>query len=165
MCIRDRGENTKPFLLNIFIPRSLTNWFHSTSRSIPTSCSQVKSHDSEKGSGNTYPVANLYKIKTSYSPTGSSIGFSKVSPKPSSAQDGQSYQVLPASTIHTGYNFGLWKLSMSRCSFCCGYTFFSKTIFQVLLLCFSSRNFWIFNFWPLNRFYLNYELENPRVQA
>lgn len=127
---KSKGENTKPFLLNIFIPRSLTHRFHSTSRPIPTSCSQVKSHDSEKGSGNTYPVANLYKVKASYSATGSSIGFSKVSPKPFSAQDGQSYQVLPASATHTGYNFGLWKLSMSRCSFCCGYTFLSKTTCQ-----------------------------------
>lgn len=128
---KSKGENTKPFLLNIFIPKSLTHRPHSTSRSIPTSCcSQVKSHDSEKGSGNTYPCTNLYKIKASYSPTGSSIGFSKVSPKPFSAKDGQPFQALPASVIHTRYNFGFWKLSLSRCSLCCGYIFFSKTVCQ-----------------------------------
>ncbi|GLJ52093.1 hypothetical protein SUGI_1107940 [Cryptomeria japonica] len=118
------GEDSKQFLLNIFVPSSLTSRSH---RSMPRTSSS-KSEDSEKGSGNkhnfTY-IANLLKTKTAYSSMGSSVDFSKLSPKPA---NGKIYQALPASSMEDCHSSRIWKLvKLNRCSLCYGHTFLSRT--------------------------------------
>eukprot|EP01018_Ginkgo_biloba_P021320 Gb_08182 [translate_table: standard] len=134
---RRKISDTKSFLLNIFVPSSLTMTPHAASRSLSPNSSRIVHQNNDqsfmaspKESGkpehHTKDVRPLSKIKPTHSSdVVSSNSFSKVSPRPECGKDGQTGVPFVCSPIDSKPK------NSNRCSMCSGYTIFFKTKCQV----------------------------------